>query len=104
MQAVSRRDRKAEIELAHVASGASVRVSEGESMEDWLEEKPKGIRERKEKPPSIKDLKDPAEGANQEELLRKIQKVADDLEEETEACKWFLEELRRRKMNSRMRH
>jgi hypothetical protein len=73
-------------------------------MGEWLEEKPKRIRERKEKAASIKNLEDPAEGTNQEALLRKIQKVSDQLKEETDACRRFLEELRRRKKSSRTRH
>ncbi len=81
----------------------AVRVRREEYMDERLEEKPKRIRARKEKPPSIKDLKDPAECAKQEELLRKIHKVADELKEETDACRRFLEELRRRKIGSRTR-
>jgi hypothetical protein len=73
-------------------------------MNERLEERPKRIRERKEKLPSIKDIADPVEGANQEDLLRKIQKVADHLNEETDACRRFLEELRRRKKDARTRH
>lgn len=73
-------------------------------MDERLEEKPKRLRDRKEKPPSIKDLKDPAECAKQEELLIKIHKVSQELKEETDACRRFLAELRRRKMNSHTRH
>jgi hypothetical protein len=76
-------------------------------MDERLEEKSKRIRERvrerKEKLPSIKDTAEPLEHANQEALLRKIQKVSDQLKEETDACRRFLEELRRRKKSSRRR-
>jgi hypothetical protein len=54
--------------------------------------------------PSIKDIADSVGRAKQEEILRRIKKVSDKLKEATDACKLLLEEIRRRRLNSRTWH
>ncbi len=53
---------------------------------------------------SIEDIADPVGRAKQEEILQGIEKVSDKLKEATDACKPLLEEIRRRKLNSRTWH